>query len=173
MPVKVTSILDSYWVIPGKLLAGEYPGAWEENEARSRLRWLLEQGVTAWIDLTEEGSEGLPAYDRMLAEEAAKSGISARYTRLSIEDFSTPTVEHMKRILDKLDALLDEGQMVYLHCYGGIGRTGTTVGCYLVRHGWKGEEAIRQINEWRKDIPSGWRRSPETEAQNRFVLDWG
>ena len=173
VPVDTEPIDNSYWVIPGRLMAGEYPGAWDENEARGRLRWLLEQGVTGWFDLTEDGEGGLPPYGGLLAEEAAISGVSASHTRLSIEDFSTPTPEHMERILNRLDELLDEGRAVYLHCYGGIGRTGTTVGCFLVRHGWKGEAALKQIAEWRKDIPTGWRSSPETEEQIRFVLNWG
>jgi len=171
--VKLIAILDSYWVIPGRLLAGEYPGALDEQEARERLRWLLEQGVSAWVDLTEDGVEGLPPYAELLAEEASGLGKTACHTRLAIVDFSTPTPEHMGRILGHLDALLDEGQKVYLHCYSGLGRTGMTVGCYLVRHGTNGDAALKQIAEWRRDIPSGWRSSPETEQQQMFVLNWG
>jgi protein-tyrosine phosphatase len=170
--MKSTAILDSYWIIPGKLLAGEYPGAQDEQEARERLRWLLEQGVSAWLDLTEDGDEGLRPYAELLAEEATQLGKIACHTRLAIPDFSTPTPGHMERILGQLDELLDEGQTIYLHCFGGIGRTGMTVGCFLVRHGWDGEAALDQIAEWRKDIPTGWRSSPETDEQVRFVLNW-
>ena len=31
---------------------------------------------------------------------------------------------------------------MYLHCWGGVGRTGTVVGCWLVRHGRTGDEAL-------------------------------
>ena len=41
----------------------------------------------------------------------------------------------MTRILDDVDAALADGGAVYVHCWGGIGRTGTVVGCWLVRHG--------------------------------------
>lgn len=32
--------------------------------------------------------------------------------------------------------------MVYLHCWGGIGRTGTIVGCWLARNGFPGKAAL-------------------------------
>jgi hypothetical protein len=170
--VEVHPIRDSYWVIPNKLLAGEYPGARDEEEAQGKLRWLLEKGVTAWLDLTEDGKEGLPAYAGLLNQQAFILNKAVSHTRMAIQDFSTPPVEHMQHILDQLDTLIEEGQVVYLHCYGGIGRTGMAVGCYLVRHGWQPEAALRQIEEWRREIPSGWRSSPETQEQVEFVLDW-
>ena len=36
-------IRDAYWVRPGRLLAGGYPGAWREDQTRRRLRSLLLQ----------------------------------------------------------------------------------------------------------------------------------
>ena len=44
---------NTYWVVPGKLLAGEYPGARDPEEARSRLGKFLAAGVRHIIDLTE------------------------------------------------------------------------------------------------------------------------
>ena len=41
----------------------------------------------------------------------------------------------LKHILDEIDGAILNGKTVYVHCLGGIGRTGTVVGCYLVRHG--------------------------------------
>ena len=32
-----------------------------------------------------------------------------------------------------------------MHCWGGVGRTGTTVGCWLVRHGRSGTEALAEL----------------------------
>lgn len=45
----------------------------------------------------------------------------------------TPTVDQMRAILDAIDRAA--GSIVYVHCWGGHGRTGTVAGCYLVRHG--------------------------------------
>jgi protein-tyrosine phosphatase len=78
----------------------------------------------------------------------------------------------MVAILNTLEAALQAGRGVYIHCYGGIGRTGTVVGCFLVRRGLSGEAALRQIAGWREGTPDGWKRSPETDEQREFVLNW-
>jgi hypothetical protein len=43
---------NTYWVEPGKLLAGEYPVARDPEEARKRLRRFLASGVRHFIDLS-------------------------------------------------------------------------------------------------------------------------
>jgi hypothetical protein len=71
-----------------------------------------------------------------------------------------------------LDAALAAGETVYLHCWGGTGRTGTAVGCHLVRHGMSGDQALQQIKDWLYDTPKRGRSSPETTEQRRLVLNW-
>jgi len=63
-------------------------------------------------------------------------------------------------------------KIVYVHCLGGIGRTGTVVGCYLVRHGLPGEEALEHLQNLRKETPDWWFQSPESSAQKNMILDW-
>lgn len=165
-------IADSYWVVPGKFLAGEYPYARDGAEGRRRLRWLLEQGVDLCLDLTEAGESGLEIYLPAFLEEASRLGKQAWHQRNPIPDMGVPSVPQMRRILDELDQALSLGRTVYLHCYGGIGRTGTVVGCYLVRHGMSGPQALAQIARWRAETPDGWRPSPETRPQTDLVLRW-
>ena len=63
--------------------------------------------------------------------------------------------------------------MSYERCWGGIGRTGTVVGCWLVTHAaTQGDEAIKRIAELRMGTPDGARRSPETSEQCRLVREW-
>jgi hypothetical protein len=62
---------------------------------------------------------------------------------------------------------------VYVHCWGGKGRTGTVVGCYLVRHGIaEGEAALKAIQKMRRNDPKAHEPSPETREQCDFVLRW-
>jgi predicted protein tyrosine phosphatase len=166
-------ILESYWVVPGRFLAGEYPlhdGTFEENH--QRLDAFLRAGFDTFIDLTAEG-ENAP-YQRMLTEQAKQLGLSAECKRFPIGDFGLPTPEGMKAALDAIEEALSDGRRVYLHCWGGIGRTGTTVGCYLVRRGLTGEQALEQLAAWWKTVPKSryHANSPETLAQTMFVRNW-
>ncbi|MCZ7541186.1 MAG: hypothetical protein M5U29_15005 [Anaerolineae bacterium] len=152
------------WVRPGALLAGPYPAPRDDEAARARLRALLAAGITVFVDLTEEGER--PPYLETLRGEAAQGGRGAVHYRLAIPDFGVPDAAHMAAILDTIDGALATGQAVYVHCLGGVGRTGTVVGCYLARHGAGGEEALRRVAAL---LGEG---SPETEAQRQFVRRW-
>lgn len=163
---------ESYWVEPGRLLAGEYPGHYNEEQARRRIDALLEAGMDTFIDLTRQGE--VSAYSEILEEQSRAYGVVAQHHRFPIGDFGLPTSGQMRTILDRIDESLAAGRRVYLHCWGGIGRTGTTVGCYLVRHGLDGEKALRQLGEWWQGVPKSriHPHSPETLEQAAFVHDW-
>ena len=165
-------IPDSYWVLRDRLLAGEYPGARSPGEARRKLRRLLDAGASYFLDLTEDGEYGLEPYASLAHEEAASRGEEIVHRRMPIRDQGTPSVAEMRAILDAIDAALEAGHRVYVHCWGGIGRTGTVVGCYLVRQGRSGAEALQEIEFLRRGTPDGWRRSPENAEQERMVLGW-
>ena len=165
-------IPESYWVIPGKLLAGEYPALYKPETTRKRIDSFLDAGFTTFIDLTRP-NENVPYHD-MLSEEANIYGTKVKYYNYPIGDFGLPTPQNMKAILDTIDEELAKGEKVYVHCWGGIGRTGTTIGCHLVRHGKTGREAIAQLSEWWQTVPKSriHQRSPETTDQVHFILNW-
>ncbi|MEW6364217.1 MAG: dual specificity protein phosphatase family protein [Acidobacteriota bacterium] len=163
---------DSYWVKQGELMAGEYPGAFYEDLAVLKIGRFLDLGITCFVDLTEEGEYGLRPYAPALESEGASRGLGVRHSRLPIADMTAPSVPSMRRILATIEKALADGDVVYVHCFGGIGRTGTVVGCYLVEHGMSGEEALREIDRLRDGTPDGNRRSPETDAQRGMVLGW-
>jgi hypothetical protein len=156
---------ESYWVVPGRLLAGEYPSAPDEAGAREKIALLTDAGVTVFLDLTEPDEGGLVSYRPLLEE-----GI--RPERHAVADLDRPPPEQMREILDAIDAALEGDEVVYLHCYGGLGRTGTVVGCYLVRHGRTGEEALAEISSLRSGVADPAWPSPETDAQREMVLGW-
>jgi protein-tyrosine phosphatase len=166
-------IPDSYWVSPS-LLAGEYPGSRHEAEARQKLQALLEAGITFFLDLTEvvERNVSLKPYKMLLEDEAAGMGKTVEYRRIPIRDVDVTTPETMAEILDTIDGALSAGQKVYVHCWGGVGRTGTVVGCFLVRHGLSGDAAIRKIAELRKGTPDDWKTAPQTQAQRDMIINW-
>ena len=151
----------AYWVRPGSLLAGPYPARYDPELTRQRLAALLDAGVTVFVNLTEAGERPEP-----LQAEATRRGVIVRHQRFAIPDFDVPDAMLMTRILDAIDTAIAAHRTVYVHCMGGIGRTGTVVGCYLVRHDMTGPEALATIAHL---LHAG---SPETEAQRHMVLRW-
>ncbi|MBI2334113.1 MAG: dual specificity protein phosphatase family protein, partial [Chloroflexi bacterium] len=96
------------------------------------------------------------------------------YQRFAIRDHGVPSEQTMTLILDTIDAAIQSGSPVYVHCWGGVGRTGIVVGCYLVRHGMSAEKALERVNALYKTRPHNYFlvRSPETEEQADFVRNW-
>lgn len=166
-------IPESYWVIPGQFLAGEYPGtAYFPELTRKRLGAFLAAGFDTFIDLTSPGE--IEPYEPLLREEAGYYNLPVQHIRLPIGDFGLPQPAQMTATLDALAAALSAGRKPYLHCYGGIGRTGTVVGCYLVCQGLTGQQALDQLAAWWKHVPKSSRypHSPETLQQEQFVREW-
>ena len=160
-----TPFPQSYWVMPGRLLAGEYPRNIDDPSSRQKIGSLLSCGVKVFIDLTEE-HEGLLPYASLLT--------GAMYRCFPIRDVSVPiNKESTIVILDAIDSHLAQEELVYIHCWGGIGRTGLIVGCWLARHGSGGSEALNQLRTfWRQCSKSAYRTSPETAEQEQYILNW-
>ena len=163
-------IPNSYWLADGELLAGGYPGASNKETAREKLEAILDTGVRSFIDLTEPHE--LTPYDDLLAEIARERDLTISYQRISIRDLDVPTDNVMNTILDVIRSETAAGRAVYVHCWGGIGRTGTVVGCWLVEQGHSCDDAFEQIRALRERTPEGWKRSPETDDQQAFVRAW-
>jgi protein-tyrosine phosphatase len=164
---------NTYWVKPGKLMAGEYPGHQRSAKARDRLREYLEAGVTYFLDLTVPGE--LRSYDRFLYEESLSLGVTPLYQRLPIPDANVPRERvYMAEILDVIDLALANRHVVYVHCWGGVGRTGLVVGCYLVRHGLRGDQALAELAKiWRGVEKSAhYPFTPETPQQVGYIRAW-
>jgi len=168
----------SYWVVPGRFLAGAYPGDLDPEKAEAKLRALLEAGMRCIVDLTSEADRNvmglaLSAYSELARELAGRQGYRISYHQKSIDDLGVPSHAGMREILDIIDGSLRMDNPVYVHCLAGIGRTGTVVGCWLVRHGLAlGQGAIDQIRVLRRNEPHAHISSPETERQRRFICRW-
>lgn len=165
----------SYWVVPGQVMAGCYPGDLDATWAQWKVSRLLAEGVDTFIDLTEPDEIGLHG-TRLTGYAATVHTVSPSalcYT-CPIPDHGIPAPPTMAWVLDVIDASIAEGGVVYVHCRGGYGRTGTVVGCWLRRHGiaTSGEDAVRIIRWLRDEDPTACVASPETHGQARLVSVW-
>ena len=172
-------IPNSYWVVPGRFAAGEYPGAKDPVEAATKLGTLLDAEIDHFIDLTEEEEPTplgpLAAYSEIAHEQARRRGLTVEWERCPIRDEGIPrSSEQTAGILDAIDTALGDGKTVYVHCWGGIGRTGTVVGCWLVRHGYTGDGALDRVGELFEGMEKAPYRSgsPETAEQEAYVRNW-
>lgn len=159
-------VANSYWVLPGSLLAGEYPCGTRPADARERLARLLDAGIDSFIDLTEPGER--PEYHSLLPRSVA-------YLRSPIADAGVPAQSaQMQSILAYLSAGLVAGRRLYLHCQAGIGRTGVVVGCYLTEQGLDGAAALLRLNRlWQQSArAASWPQVPQTLAQAQFICTW-
>jgi len=165
-------ILESYWVAPDQFLAGAYPSSRDERFSSQTISALLAAGITDFINLTQPHE--MPPYEPLLHELAPLYDLTPRHTRIPFRDGGIPYAEDMKKILDLIDAAIHNGRKVYAHCWGGIGRTGVTVGCYLVRHGETPARAVERVNALYHTRPRNifYPRSPESDEQVQFILDW-
>jgi protein tyrosine phosphatase (PTP) superfamily phosphohydrolase (DUF442 family) len=168
----------SYWVRPGLLLAGYYPGAPSKKEAAEKLKCLLDAGIRCFINLVEEDEQGaggtpLRPYSRLLSKLAAEQGVEITYLRIPVRDVDIPTADTMRSMLDAIDSAVGRRLPIYVHCWGGRGRTGTVVGCHLSRRGLaRGEAALTAIARLRRNEETADKPSPETEAQRDMVRAW-
>jgi len=137
---------DCDWMIEGRLCAMSWPTEW-------RLRILKEQGFTEVISVVDEdGSE---------IREACQL-LGMKWLCYPVRDMTAPGLDQMRDFVAEVEAELERGGKVAVHCVGGVGRTGTMVAAYLVASGSTPEEAIAEVRRRR-------RGSIQTAEQERSV----
>ncbi|KAJ8599081.1 hypothetical protein CTAYLR_007617 [Chrysophaeum taylorii] len=138
---------ESNWVLPGRLMVGAFPGMPEDEENARMLTSILRMGVTTFVCLQRE-------YDPRATEDQWRNGSALRPYFGSAVDIAAQLDDEPKRQLsflhfgiedcnvgedaavtkfavDLAERLRATNEVVYLHCWGGHGRTGTIV-CLLL-----------------------------------------
>jgi Predicted protein-tyrosine phosphatase len=142
-----------FWIIKDKLAGSSIIR--NENEIKE----LKEKGITSIVCLVEEHEltfKNIKEYEESLN----KYGIELKH--YPIKDFSAPTLEYLVKIIKYLKDKIKENKRVLVHCYGGLGRTGTILAAFLVYYKRiKAEEAISYVrkirpgsieNYWQEEI---------------------
>jgi protein-tyrosine phosphatase len=167
----------SFAVFPNWLWGGAYPGDRDRVVLERKMNGLAECGVKAIFNLMEDdeidhdGKPFLPYHEEF---EQAVEGNTILYTKLPIPDVGVVSVNTMGTYLDRIHTAVSKVP-TFIHCWGGRGRTGTVLGCFLVDSGIaSGEEALKYLQRVRllyKDPKANF-PAPETLQQQRMVINW-
>ncbi|MEO8377819.1 MAG: dual specificity protein phosphatase 23 [Candidatus Sumerlaeota bacterium] len=140
------------FVIDGVLAGCAMPGV--QGGLTGDLAEARKHGIVGVVTLTTR------AFFPAIVQE---SGI--KYLHLPIEDFNPPTMEQIDQFVKFVEDVRAKGGAVMVHCFAGIGRTGTMLAAYLVKEGLSGQEAIDRVRELRPG-------SIETYEQEEAVFEW-
>ena len=164
-----------YPIEPGVLYGGEYPGDKMLDVALARLRGLVELGVRTFIDLTSPFDHMAP-YHGLLANLQTETSITLRRISMPVPDMGVPdSDETMRAIMSAIRNSMNTAPAVYVHCWGGIGRTGTVAGCWLRECGLDPDTALARVQHlYSTHMAKATRHpeSPQTPGQKDYIRSW-
>ncbi|MCD8297183.1 MAG: ADP-ribosylglycohydrolase family protein [Prevotella sp.] len=160
------------------IYAGEYPGDKTEYECKLKLGQVAFK-CSYFFDLTTPGE--LMPYNQYLDEIGRGMGEEIYYGRFPIANCGIPSnTSSVARLLDKIIEIGKNSlyRAIYIHDWGGVGRTGTIVAClyaYLLKG--KGlsadviyKQAIHSLDESFYRYPKSKNHvSPENNMQRDFI----
>ena len=163
----ISKPLKQSYYLHGYLYAGEYPGDRNDEVAKRKIEHMVHFGIKHFVDLTVEGE--LKPYRHLLPK-----GVT--YMRFPIPDCGVPkSIESVNQLIDKIEDLSKMGGYTYIHCWGGVGRTGTIVGCLKARElkDYKDLDVLQVLRNFFSGMPkSAYRKTPDTKEQEKFIIDF-
>lgn len=161
------NLLHAYWIVPGRVLAGEYPGDPDPRRSRDKLTVLLDNGFTTFIDLTEPNEISSP-YQSQLPPRSPVSDSPIERISFPIPEGQVLTSDSYDRLLTTLHDAADSS-MVFIHDRLGLDRVAVVAGLFFIANGLSYEGAMRTLKERRASTRLAGTRVPSTYAQ-RAVL---
>ena len=157
---------------PGRLGMTFLPGKHDDGFAGQHrrdlvrdIRWLRDAyAIDAFLLLVED-HELRDCRVPNIVDVVAAHGI--KLLRHPIHDAGVPADQAaLRQTLDGMRARLARGENIAVACRGGLGRTGTVVGCLLRDVGLEADAAIALTRASRQ-------KTIESDDQERFVAAWG
>jgi predicted protein tyrosine phosphatase len=166
-PWPYDALLHAWWVVPDQLLAGEYPGHTDAFRTEAKISVLVDAGIRTFVDLTTP-ADGLAPYQPTLESVAARRDLDLHRLEFPIADLDVVNDDAYADITDAISQSLGRGG-AYVHCWGGVGRTGTVIGCLLADQGLTHDEVLERLVALRKGTRKAARPIPETKAQRDVI----
>ncbi len=157
----------AWWVQPGALLAGEYPGDRSQSRAAEKVNLLIDAGIRSFVDLTTP-EDHLTPYADLVVQAAKNRCLDVQHHSFGIPDMSVSADSFYDEILTHIASEQARGA-VYVHCWGGVGRTGTVVGCMLADSGLSYDAVINRLAELRSGTNKAGRPCPEAKSQHEVI----
>ena len=138
---------DFHWLTDCLAIGGCFPGERSDQLAR-------EHGIGAVVDLRDEDRDDEPAL--------RAAGID--FLHLPTPDMESANADMLERGVRFVQAHIERGDKVLIHCRHGIGRSALLSLCVLVEQGWEPVDALAHAKDVRAVIsPSrsqydGWSR---------------
>ena len=161
------TFVHAWWVEPERLLAGEYPGHTDAGRARHKVDLLVDAGIRTFVDLTTP-ADRLDPYAPVIDAVATARQLDLRHESFPIPDLGIVDDDAYDAVTATIDQGLARGG-VYVHCWGGIGRTGTVVGCILADECLSYDEIIDRLAILRRGTRKQTRRAPEMPVQHELI----
>lgn len=176
----------SNWVIPGRLIQGAYPGHQDAFQHEIIVRKVLAAGVDVFVCVQTKrelekrfrpyratADEMREEENQSLVAEGQESKGKLWYVLCQVPDgWVTEDVQIVRAML-RVEEHLRAGRVVYLHCWGGHGRSGTLTSLLLARmYGLSGEQAMEicgRLHECRRRKDRRGIGSPQTRIQREQV----
>jgi len=122
------------------LFAGEHTACSGENYLIN-LTELSEQGISIIYSFEKDNTDKMSS---LWKEKNGEHLTAINGTDITIKDFTAPTVEQLSTVVNSVINNIDNDNKVFLHCRGGLGRTGTFLAAlYLSKTDSSVEDAVK------------------------------